>query len=149
MLLMFSILGDLDLWILRLLIVSLWSHPAACCPMILHACPVLLHTITQWGRWLATGQGTGVILALASSFICSGVGTQKEISCLIANPDHFSIFFTWLLTSLTKCVALLLPAWVRIKVLKLSCNPSHCMFVLFLRMHYFNQKNIFLLFNNR
>lgn len=45
--------------ILRLLIVSLWNHPAACCPMTVHACsrtPVL-HTITQWGRRLAMGRG--------------------------------------------------------------------------------------------
>lgn len=57
MLSVLALCGGPVLWILCLLIVSLWNHPAACCPMIFHACPVLLHTITQWGRRLATGRG--------------------------------------------------------------------------------------------
>lgn len=115
---MFAIHGGPVWCTLCLLIVPLKS-PSSMQSMIVHACPCSpTHNNTVRGT-VGSGTGDRCHCSPGLIFICSGDGTQQEVSCLIANPNHSSVFSTWLLTSLTKCVALLLPAWVRIKVLKL------------------------------
>lgn len=77
------------------------AHPAACCPVRLHACPAPLHSNTV-REPVGRGPGTGAAApALGSGLICSGDGTVGS-QPLTANPDHFSVFFTWLLTKSNK-----------------------------------------------